>query len=164
MASPPTRDSQSGVDMRRASCPGFSYFQSRIPQIFNLSPGTPYRIATPAHNLNNDSDAYIVEIKNLISVAKKENLTVIEIMLSLVNTYGLSHICANREFQNFEYLEDRKDEIKLENLYNFPYIDIYFSEEHIEFYFRGTKERSLQFQNLFEYFLSTRNHGIGLRI
>ena len=125
-------------------------------------------------------------MKTLISVEKEQNSTSIEKMLSLVNKYGLSHVCANREFHNIEYWEDGKkgdDNEEREVLYNFPYIDLHFSfvkdppnqtwtdvvlfgphESEIEFYFRGTKERSLKFQNLFEYFLSIAEHGIGLEI
>ena len=118
-------------------------------------------------------------MKNLISVGTKQNYTTIEIMLSLINKYGLSHVCANREFQNIEYWGDGKvGDSEREYLFNFPYIDMHFSKEEsedstsyqwaeeskIEFYFRGTNERSLKFQNLFEYFLSIANHGIGLQI
>ena len=127
---------------------------------------------------NNDADAYLEEMKNLSSVGKKQYSTIIEIMLSLVNKYGLSHVCANREFQNIEYWGDDKDDGEREYLFNFPYIDMYFSKEHIEgsastrwaeeskieFYFRGAKERRLKFRNLFEYFLSTTLHGTGLKI
>ena len=107
----------------------------------------------------------MAEMKNLISVEKEQNSTIIEIMLSLVNKYGLSHVCANREFQNIEYWGDGKDDGDRDSLFNFPYIDMHFSNGSIiEFYFRGTKERSLKFQTLFEYFLSIKNHGIGLEI
>ena len=117
-------------------------------------------------------------MKTIISVEKEQNTTIIEKMLSLVNKYGLSHVCANREFQNIEYWGDGKKGDRRGYLYNFPYIDMHFSKvqefyedliyggytSKIEFYFRGTKERSLKFQNLFEYFLSIANHGIGLKI
>ena len=129
------------------------------------------------HQYDN-ADAYLDEMKTLISVEKEQNSTIIEKMLSLVNKYGLSHVCANREFQNIEYWGDGKDKHGRGLLFNFPYIDMHFSKEHIEgsastrwaeeskfqFYFRGTKQRSLKFQNLFEYFLSIRNHGTGLKI
>ena len=68
-------------------------------------------------------------------------------MLILVNKYGLSHVCALPEFKNIG--------IQFLTLpYNFPYLDIYFpdpSKETIEFYFRGTKDRKLKSNNLFEY-------------
>ena len=112
-------------------------------------------------------------MKTLISVEKEKNSTSIEKLLSFVNKYGLSHVCANREFQNIEYVGFGK-----KGGMNFPYIDLHFSkqfsedskpffgpiESKIEFYFRGTKERSLKFQNLFEYFLSIAEHGIGLEL
>ena len=84
-------------------------------------------------------------------------------MLMLVNTFGLSHVCAFQEFQNigepfFQLLP-----------YNFPYLDIYLpgrvgpgrAGPGIEFYSRGTKDRKLKFKNLFEYLLWTASNGQG---
>ena len=78
----------------------------------------------------------------------------------LVNQYGLSHVCAEQEFQ---YLGNRDD-------YYFPYLDIkrsYYREEvkvvnvngslvrkspyEIEFYYRGALDGNFKFKNLFEY-------------
>ena len=80
----------------------------------------------------------------------------IEEMLMLINEYGLSHVCALHEFQN---IAPRLFETYP---YNFPYLDIYLSDPYsptIEFYYRGAKDRNLQFKNLFEYLLSTASNG-----
>ena len=76
-------------------------------------------------------------------------------MLMLVNEYGLSHVCALREFENIG--------VSLHELpYNFPYLDIYLSGNlKVEFYYQGTKDRKLKFENLFEYLLSTASNGRG---
>ena len=89
-------------------------------------------------------------------------------MLSLVNKYGLSHVCADPEFKNIEYIGDGKRfrEIPI----NFPYLDIYSKPEivyealtriYIEFFLRGTKDKVWEFQNLFEYLYWTSLHGAG---
>ena len=79
-------------------------------------------------------------------------------MLMLVNQYGLSHVCAEPEFQ---FIGERLD-------YHFPYLDIkisYLRDEflngalngtspfQIEFYYRGALDRNFKFKNLFEYLL-----------
>ena len=49
-------------------------------------------------------------------------------MLSLVNKYGLSHVCADPEFENIEYFGDEKGgdrEIPI----NFPYLDMHVKPE-----------------------------------
>ena len=82
----------------------------------------------------------------------------------LVNQYGLSHVCAEPEFQ---FIGRRED-------YYFPYLDIklsYLRGEYIdeflngtngtigynyyeiEFYYRGALDRDFKFENLFEYLL-----------
>ena len=77
-------------------------------------------------------------------------------MLLLVNKYGLSHVCAMREFQNIA------DPLTILLPFNFPYLDIYLSgNSTIEFYYRGTKDRKLNFKNLFEYLLWTASNGQG---
>ena len=90
-------------------------------------------------------------------------------MLSLVNKYGLSHVCADPEFENIEYFGDEKGgdrEIPI----NFPYLDMHakprFSRDwlagiNIEFFLRGTKDKMWEFQNLFEYLFWTSLHGAG---
>ena len=73
-------------------------------------------------------------------------------MLILINQYGLSHVCALQEFENIG------NQIFSELPYNFPHLDIYLpdpSNSKIEFYYRGAKDRNIQFKNLFEYLLST---------
>ena len=76
-------------------------------------------------------------------------------MLMLVNEYGLSHVCALREFQKI-------DESLFQLPYNFPYLDISLSGNlAIEFYYRGTKDRKLKFKNLFEYLLWAASNGQG---
>ena len=70
-------------------------------------------------------------------------------MLMLVNQYGLSHVCAEPEFQHNGVRDD----------YHFPYLDIKVSSSRvrssyeIEFYYRGALDRKLKFRNLFEYLL-----------
>ena len=99
------------------------------------------------------------------------NFTEIEKMLSLVQTYGLSHVCANKEFENIDdwsrvaYLTVDHSEPN----FNFPYLDIYLSQKNIYrdqfdimFYLRGSKNIELKFQNLFEFMLFTSLHGKGL--
>ena len=92
-------------------------------------------------------------------------------MLSLVQTFGLSHVCAKKEFENIESLVAS---------FNYPYLDIHVSLNHseatddyysqfngsytIEFYLRGTKDQELRFQNLFEYLLSIDTHGTEFKI
>ena len=82
-------------------------------------------------------------------------------MLMLVNKFGLSHVCAFQEFQNIG--DPLCYDPKCKPLpYNFPYLDIYLPGNLIiEFYFRGTKDRNLKFQNLFEYLLWTSSHRQG---
>ena len=76
-------------------------------------------------------------------------------MLMLVNEYGLSHVCALREFQNI-------GDSLYKQRYNFPYLDIYLSGNlEIEFYYRGTKDRKLIFKNLFEFLLWADTNGQG---
>ena len=101
-------------------------------------------------------------------------------MLSLVNKYGLSHVCANPEFENIDFLRQYN--------YNFPYLDIYLKKENlpyddlpdseifgrdceselrtefsrsIEFFLRGTKDKDWEFKNLFEYLFWTKSHRPG---
>ena len=88
-------------------------------------------------------------------------------MLSLVNKYGLSHVCANPEFENIENDGDGKDGDR-DIMFNFPYIDMHFKLNNndydfdiIEFFLRGTKDKELEFQNLFEYLFWTSLHGSG---
>ena len=85
-------------------------------------------------------------------------------MLTLVHKYGLSHVCASKEFENIEnWLGILSDTL------NFPHLDIYISDpwsnKQIEFYFRGTNDQALSqrmiFQNLFEYLRSTSMNGPG---
>ena len=92
-------------------------------------------------------------------------------MLSLVNKYGLSHVCANPEFQNIEHVRDGKVGDRT-IMFNFPYIDMHFNlikldynldAFNIEFFLRGTKDKELEFQNLFEYLFWTSLHGPGLK-
>ena len=88
-------------------------------------------------------------------------------MLSLVNKYGLSHVCANPEFENIENRGDGKDKDR-DIMFNFPYIDMHFKLNNnrdaiIEFFLRGTKDKELEFQNLFEYLFWTSLHGPGLK-
>ena len=95
------------------------------------------------------------------------NSSVIDTMLSLVNKYGLSHVCADPEFKNIEYIGDGKRfrEIKI----NFPYLDMHLKvfthtgspRINIEFFLRGTKDKVWEFQNLFEYLYWTSLHGAG---
>ena len=87
-------------------------------------------------------------------------------MLSLVNKYGLSHVCANLEFENIENDGDGKDGDR-DIMFNFPYIDMHFKLNNnrdaiIEFFLRGTKDKDLEFQNLFEYLFWTSLHGAGV--
>ena len=94
-------------------------------------------------------------------------------MLLLVQTYGLSHVCANTEFENIDDWSSANQTSFYDPTFNFPYLDIYLSREifsyfldreqfHIKFYLRGTKDQELKFQNLFEFMLFTNLHGIGL--
>ena len=92
----------------------------------------------------------------------------IETMLSLVNKYGLSHVCADREFKNIEYVGDGKGSGFTP--INFPYLDIKLKPDfvdgslaklNIDFFLRGTKDNSWKFQNLFEYLFWTNLHGAG---
>ena len=95
-------------------------------------------------------------------------------MLSLVNNYGLSHVCANQEFENVEIGRNIN--------YNFPYLDMYLKEEYlspsdwpdltstefsirrsIEFFLRGTKDKDWEFQNLFEFLFWIRYQRSGLK-
>ena len=104
-------------------------------------------------------------------------MTEIEKMLLLVQTYGLSHVCAKNEFvRNFEDLNDGSTETWITNL-TFPYLDIYLQIDknkgtngwetslqwrNIEVYFRGAKNQQLKFRNLFEYLQWASLHGIRL--
>ena len=88
-------------------------------------------------------------------------------MLSLVNKYGLSHVCANPEFQNIEHMLDGKLGDRTIML-NFPYLDMRLreddhSEKNYEFFLRGTKDKEIEFENLFEYLFWTSLHGPGLK-
>ena len=92
-------------------------------------------------------------------------------MLSLVNKYGLSHVCADPEFENIEYLGDQKGDREI--AINFPYLDMHVKPEfyrewpeilagiNIEYFLRGTKDKVWEFQNLFEYLFWTSLHGSG---
>ena len=105
-------------------------------------------------------------------------------MLSLVKTFGLSHVCARSEFENIGAFVSAAYS---KPNFNFPYLDIYFYDERLfnpkdpkdfeilssflvenhkekntKFYFRGAKDQELEFQNLFEYLLLTSLHGKGL--
>ena len=83
-------------------------------------------------------------------------------MLMLVNKFGLSHVCALREFQNIGTVLYTPDYPFIYAPYNFPYLDIFLSGYlRIEFYYRGTKDRKLKFKNLFEYLLWTTSNGKG---
>ena len=72
-------------------------------------------------------------------------------MLSLVEKYGLSHVCANSEF-----IDTSSADSYLQGS-NYPYLDIYLStptsfwdrlmELNIEFFFRGTEDEKFEFQN-----------------
>ena len=75
----------------------------------------------------------------------------IDKMLSLVNKYGLSHVCADPEFKNIEKESDGK-QIKPDQryvLFNFPYLDMHIDGDHFtggndtnfEFFLRGTKDK-----------------------
>ena len=92
-------------------------------------------------------------------------------MLSLVNKYGLSHVCANPEFENIEHWGDGKDGDR-DFMFNFPYLDMYIQEAYFSknwpetsmaFFLRGTKDKEWKFQNLFEYLYWTSLHGSGLK-
>ena len=58
------------------------------------------------------------------------NLSDIDVMLRLVNHYGLSHVCANDEFENIEllheYPHEEEDIARFYEPFNFPYLDIHF--------------------------------------
>ena len=88
-------------------------------------------------------------------------------MLSLVNKYGLSHVCANPEFQNIEHVRDGKVGDRT-IMFNFPFLDMHFkenenySDENYDFFLRGTKDKEIEFKNLFEYLFWTSLHGSGL--
>ena len=80
-------------------------------------------------------------------------------MLLLVNKYGFSHVCAFPELKN---IGDEMWGLP----FNFPFLDIHLSYRMIrdrvyhpvptiEFYYRGAKDRNLQWRNLFEHLLST---------
>ena len=92
----------------------------------------------------------------------------------MLNKYGLSHVCANREFENIEIYQKYN--------YHFPYLDMYQKKENlpedertdwcqtelciqfprsIEFFLRGTKEKNWEFKNLFEYLFWTKSHRPG---
>ena len=93
-------------------------------------------------------------------------------MLSLVNKYGLSHVCADSEFKNIEYIGDGKGQSGIP--INFPYLDMHLKPDlsvipgtenlaglKIDFFLRGTKDKAWKFQNLFEYLFWTNLHGAG---
>ena len=80
-------------------------------------------------------------------------------MLSLVNKYGLSHVCADPEFKNIEYFGDGKDGNR--DIFNFPYLDMHFNETSSGIFLRGTKDKEWEFKNLFEYLFWTSLHGPG---
>ena len=95
-------------------------------------------------------------------------------MLSLVNKYGLSHVCADPEFENIEYSWDQKGDRDFAYEINFPYLDMHLKPGiiyrewpeilagiNIEYFLRGTKDKVWEFQNLFEYLLWTSLHGAG---
>ena len=107
---------------------------------------------------------------------KGENSSAIEEMLLLINEYGLSHVCAKTEFKNTEFDGDGKVRYNYIAPVNFPYLDILVVKNSINithftphfqqtfepmFYFRGAKEKTMKFNNLFEYILSTVPHGQG---
>ena len=95
-------------------------------------------------------------------------------MLSLINEYGLSHVCGSPEFVDIGKAAVDDD---FSFTFNFPYLDIllrnngwpirngqcYFPTEfNLEFYLRGTKTQKLKFENLYEYLLSLSYNGPGL--
>ena len=99
-------------------------------------------------------------------------------MLLLINEYGLSHVCAKTEFKNTEFDGDGKVRYNFIAPINFPYLDLQMLKNNINtttyydilqhkqtiepmFYFRGAKEKTTKFNNLFEYILSTVPHGQG---
>ena len=96
------------------------------------------------------------------------NATDIELMLMLLNKYGLSHVCAFDEFENIGVpARSRRNRPNLPNdfPYNFPYLDIYFPDSRtsaIEFYYQGARDRRFKFKNLFEYMLWNSLNGQGL--
>ena len=92
------------------------------------------------------------------------NFTEIEKMLSLVQTYGFSHVCANAEFRNIDDVQSTDGAYN----FNYPYLDIFLYTNksrndrlNIELYFRGIKNQELKFQNLFEYLLWTSSQRTG---
>ena len=106
-------------------------------------------------------------MKTLIFILLRNHLdtnsTDIELMLMLVNHYGLSHVCAFDQFENIEVL-NTAGEISRTFPYNFPYLDIYFSDlqyQAIEFFYRGARDRKFKFKNLFEYMLWNSLNGQG---
>ena len=94
-------------------------------------------------------------------------------MLLLLNTYGLSHVCGNDEFQN---LED-SSLIGYGEGYFYPYLDILFENKgytrmlgeyasnyvrkhSMKFLFRGYNEDDrIEFRNLFQYLVFAKSHG-----
>ena len=107
-------------------------------------------------------------MKTLIFILLRNHLdtnsTDIELMLMLVNHYGLSHVCAFDQFENIEVL-NTAGEISRTFPYNFPYLDIYLPDSRtsaIEFYYRGARDRRFKFKNLFEYMLWNSLNGQGL--
>ena len=57
----------------------------------------------------------VIQISSLQFLSSDRNSTDIEDMLLFVNEFGLSHLCAEQEF---DFLGNRRD-------YNFPYLDIH---------------------------------------
>ena len=113
-----------------------------------------------------------------------QNCTVIEMMLSLINEYGLSHVCGSPEFVDI----GKATSIVVDGdfTFNFPYLDILLKNNEwiegptgqcmpilgymrymdpsfeLEFYLRGTRTEKLKFGNLYEYLLAMSFNGLGL--
>ena len=111
-----------------------------------------------------------------------QNCTDIETMLSLINQYGLSHVCGSPEFLDIG--KGLIDDGDFAMTFNLPYLDILLKNNgwidgnrgclpiygsmvegsgfELEFYLRGTRTEKLKFENLYEYLLAMSFNGLGL--
>ena len=90
-------------------------------------------------------------------------------MLSLINKYGMSHVCGSLEFVDIgkAFFDD-----DFAITFNFPYLDILLKNtdcswawprnNYLEFYLRGTRTQELKFKNLYEYLLALSFNRSGL--
>lgn len=96
-------------------------------------------------------------------------------MLSLINKYGLSHVCGSPEFVDIGTGVVDDDDLVM--TFNFPNLDILLKNTgwryingncfphldfELEFYLRGTRTQKLKFENLYEYLLAMSFNGSGL--